>query len=320
MLFSQEYISLQNLEGEWKFSLGDKNEWSSTEYSDANWERITVPSAWEMQGFNGYNGFAWYRKLIKIPNEYKNESLILEMGYIDDVDEVFFNGIRIGGSGVFPPNYTTGYSARRLYSIPDHLIKYNNENLIAVRVYDDQMEGGINRGNVRLIAEKYPLKPFLNLQGEWSFKKGDNLDWRYNTGEEVGWDKIHVPGKWENQGYKRYDGIAWYQKVFVADDNFKQDRVVLLVGKIDDIDEVFINGIRIGHTGKFEPRSRQGEYTKAYLQLRGYLVPEGLIQEGKNNIIHVRVSDFYLEGGITDGPIGFIKQKDYINYWRSKKR
>ncbi|MGQ1785782.1 sugar-binding domain-containing protein [Saccharicrinis sp. GN24d3] len=315
----QDYKTLDHLSGKWKFSLGNKPDWKDRAFDDSEWDDIRVPSSWEMQGFNGYDGYAWYRKDINIPEEYRKESLVLELGYIDDVDEVFFNGQRIGGSGKFPPYYTTAYNAHRLYAIPEQLIYFSGHNVIAVKVYDDQMEGGINRGNVRLLAEKRPLKPFLNLQGEWNFRTGDNLEWRYDNGDGKEWGKIYVPGTWENQGYKRLDGYAWYQKTFVANDNFENDRVVLLLGKIDDLDEVFINGIKIGQTGFLEPGNRQGEYTKAYTQLRGYLVPEGVIEMGKKNSIQVRVSDFYLEGGITEGPIGFITQTDYISYWRKKK-
>jgi len=319
-LTSQKYRSLISLNGKWKFSLGDMPQWNAIDFDDSDWDQIYVPSSWEMQGFNGYNGYAWYRKQITIPSSIKNNVLVLELGYIDDVDEVFFNGKRIGGSGQFPPNFSTAYKARRLYAIPENLINYEGDNLIAIRVYDDRMEGGIIRGDVRLLAEKVPLKTFLNLQGEWNFRTGDNINWRFDTGEEAEWHKIYVPGTWEDQGYKHLDGYAWYQKTFIADDDFNKDRVVLLMGKVDDLDEVFVNGVKIGQTGFMEPENRQAEYNLAYQQLRAYLVPDGIIEIGKKNTIHVRVSDFYLEGGIIEGPVGFILQNDYISYWRNKKK
>ncbi|SMO72898.1 sialate O-acetylesterase [Saccharicrinis carchari] len=318
-LGAQQYKSLMNLEGQWKFSLGNKPEWAKPGFDHSAWEEIDVPSPWETQGFNGYNGYAWYRKFITLSAKHKEEKLVLELGYIDDVDEVFFNGERIGGSGQFPPDFATAYTARRMYPIPDRLIRYNSANLIAVKVFDQQLEGGIVRGEVRLLSEKNPLKTFLDLQGEWGFRIGDNIDWRYESDDADGWGSIYVPGAWENQGYKRYDGYAWYQKTFMANSNFNLDRVVLLVGKIDDLDEVFVNGVKVGQTGFMEPEREQHQYSLAYQQLRGYLIPQGLIHPDKKNTIHVRVSDFYQEGGIVEGPVGFIKQEDYIRYWRNKK-
>ncbi len=316
---AQKYSKLEDLSGKWKFSLGDNSEWKMPEFEDDNWTDIFVPSSWEMEGFNGYDGYAWYRRSIVIPNQYKEEALVLDMGYIDDVDEVFVNGIRIGGSGVFPPSYSSAYNAQRLYSIPQNIIRFGADNLIAVRVYDDQMEGGINRGDIGLLADKSPLKPFLNLQGIWKFRTGDNLDWRFEVPQKTDWNEIFVPGDWENQGYKHYDGFGWYEHSFNADQNFSEDRVVLLLGKIDDIDEVFINGIKIGQTGFMSPPSDRDYFGEAYRQLRGYLVPEGLIQIGKLNTIHVRVYDNRMNGGITEGPIGFIHQAKYIEYWRNRK-
>ncbi len=31
------------------------------DFDDSKWDKITVPSSWENQGFRGYNGYAWYR-------------------------------------------------------------------------------------------------------------------------------------------------------------------------------------------------------------------------------------------------------------------
>ncbi|WP_075590498.1 sugar-binding domain-containing protein [Labilibacter marinus] len=316
----QEYKFVKDLSGKWKFSLGNNPEWSKSNYDDSGWDKIYVPSAWEMQGFNGYDGYAWYRKTITIPQLYNKEALAIELGYIDDVDKVYFNGKKIGKTGDFPPCFATAYNARRIYDIPEYLINYDAPNTIAVQVFDEGLEGGIVRGDIRLIAEKNPLRPFMDLQGDWNFKIGDDLSWRYDTGEDGSWRKIYVPGNWENQGFKDLNGYAWYQTSFIANDSFSKDRIVLLLGKIDDLDEVFINGIKVGQTGFMEPEHRQREHTEAYNQLRGYLIPEGIIQQGKTNTIHVRVSDFYLEGGIYAGPIGFIHQQDYISYWKNRKK
>ena len=50
-----------NLATYWQFSIGDNPEWASPKYKDYNWEKIYVPAKWENEGFNGYDGFAWYR-------------------------------------------------------------------------------------------------------------------------------------------------------------------------------------------------------------------------------------------------------------------
>src|SRR5512145_1485934 len=111
---SYEKLSLlQSLKGDWLFSIGLDENWSSPSFDDSKWEKIRVPSAWEDQGFNGYNGYAFYRKKITVPASYKGRMLYLKMGYIDDVDAVYLNGHKIGSTGSFPPNYVTAYNANR---------------------------------------------------------------------------------------------------------------------------------------------------------------------------------------------------------------
>ncbi len=88
----QDLVLLVNLRGKWQFSIGINDEWTSTKFNDSNWESIRVPSPWEDEGFNGYNGYAFYRKAINISSNYKGRMLYLNMGYIDDVDEVYLNG------------------------------------------------------------------------------------------------------------------------------------------------------------------------------------------------------------------------------------
>jgi sialate O-acetylesterase len=85
-------VLLQSLKGSWLFSIGINEEWTSLKYNDSDWETVRVPSPWEEQGFNGYNGYAFYRKKINISSTYKGRMLYLNMGYIDDVDEVYLNG------------------------------------------------------------------------------------------------------------------------------------------------------------------------------------------------------------------------------------
>ena len=53
---------LFSLRADWKFSIGDRQEWADPNYYDSDWEEIYVPRRWERESFNGYDGYAWYRK------------------------------------------------------------------------------------------------------------------------------------------------------------------------------------------------------------------------------------------------------------------
>jgi sialate O-acetylesterase len=316
----ENLVLLQNLKGNWMFSIGINEEWISPKFDDSKWESIKVPSPWEDEGFNGYNGYAFYRKKFNVSSNYKGRMLYLNMGYIDDVDEVYFNGNKIGSTGSFPPNYNTAYNAERVYYIPEQYINFDAPNLIAVKVYDSFQDGGIVSGDIGLYGGKTSVNLEISLQSEWKFQPGDDLRRKESDYDDSGWGEIFVPAKWEDQGYRDYDGYAWYRKSFNYQTTNNNDKMVLLMGKIDDIDQVFINGILVGSTGNFPSRSGSdvsvGQEFEAF---RGYYIPEGLLKKNQKNVIAVRVLDTGGNGGIYEGPVGIISQTRYIEYWRKIK-
>ncbi len=326
----EDKIRLENqvldLSGKWKFSIGDDSVWASPDYNDWGWEEIKVPSSWENEGFHGYNGFAWYRKWFELPAEYSNSNLFLHLGFIDDVDETYLNGNLVGLSGGFPPYFLTAYNAARKYFLPKQLFK-DGKNLIAVRVYDTQLEGGITNGKIGIYKSGgkgetlTDLTPDVNLPKMWKFNKGDNLEWKEEAYNDSGWQNIFVPAFWEAQGYKNYDGFAWYRAKFYLPEEYESDKFVLMLGKIDDIDQTFVNGKLIGSIGdwNFVDKPIHFNQNSEWETFRGYFIPDNIIKPGEYNTIAVRVYDGYLDGGIYEGPIGLITQERYREFWKSRK-
>jgi hypothetical protein len=93
---------LIDLKGEWSFNTGDQAQWSRADFDHSEWQPIDVPSKWENEGFREYDGYAWYRTAFDIGSLDIDTPLFLKLGQIDDSDEVFINGRRIGSSGRFP--------------------------------------------------------------------------------------------------------------------------------------------------------------------------------------------------------------------------
>jgi len=296
-----------NIRGNWYFKIGDNQEWSKTNFDDSNWKKNYVPSPWEDEGYQGYDGYAWYRQKIEIPSSFKDRRLILELGYIDDVDEVFLNGVKIGQSGSFPPYYSTAYNARRLYEVPLNIVRYDGLNSIAVRVYDSQLGGGIVSGDIRIGASDISISPDINLTGTWNFNTGRNIN-------DSKIQEIIVPGRWENQGFYNYDGYAVYSRTFTIPANSIKNRMVFLAGRIDDFDQLYINGKFIGQTGDYEGR----EFSNKYTEFRNYFIPEGVLKPGTNTV-EIKVYDSTGDGGILEGTIGLISQDNFIKYWRMKR-
>jgi sialate O-acetylesterase len=133
------------LKNTWLFKLGDEIAWANPNLSDSGWYPIRVPEYWENQNYENYDGIAWYRSYFKVDSSWlRRDTLILYLGKIDASDEVFLNGVRIGGSGHFPPTPVSAKNLVRRYTFPASLLKTNN--VLAVRVYDDQQFGGIYSG------------------------------------------------------------------------------------------------------------------------------------------------------------------------------
>ena len=51
----------------WKFKTGDSVAYANSKFNDTDWPPIKIGAAWETQGYDKYDGFAWYRLHIVIP-------------------------------------------------------------------------------------------------------------------------------------------------------------------------------------------------------------------------------------------------------------
>ncbi|HEX4850344.1 MAG TPA: hypothetical protein VFV08_06030, partial [Puia sp.] len=155
-LFAQDLIIKEG----WKFKTGDEPQWSYANFNDSSWASIEVGKPWELQGYPGYDGFAWYRLHVVIPSSIKEKSFLKEkirfdLGKIDDGDDVFLNGSLIGHNGGRGGDIKKGpYDLPRSYmiSINDPRIKWDKENVIAVRVYDHGGDGGMYEGKYGISA------------------------------------------------------------------------------------------------------------------------------------------------------------------------
>jgi len=139
------------------------------------WSLLRVPGYWEREhggAIDKHDGFAWYRAFVRVPAEWRGEEVELQLGRIDDCDETFFNGVKIGSSGEREPYRTASEKARR-YRAGGSLVRAGKFNLIAVRVFDGGGAGGISHGPLRLSSRRGAI----DLAGRWLFRTGDDASW-----------------------------------------------------------------------------------------------------------------------------------------------
>lgn len=312
--FHQSRFSENQLEldGKWAFSKGDDPQWADPSFDHSEWASIKTGAAWERRGFKHHDGFAWYRRSFKISADVETKGLYLKLGKIDDADETYFNGVKIGATGRMPPEYATGWDAWRIYRIPPELIRLGKRNTLAVRVYDEGGEGGMMTYTQGIFASTLP-EPLLDLAGEWALSLVDNPSYQSGnvSAHEGEFAPIIVPGYWDTQGHKNFDGHAWYRRSFDWADSVRSGELTLLLGRIDDQDEVYLNGELIGKTGGEDPD------VKYWQKRRSYSFPASLLKES-GNLLLVRVYDEAVSGGIYTGPIGIMTAEDANSYWEQR--
>ncbi len=307
----------QNLQGKWRFEIGDNLDYADPRHNDSRWELLNVPSSWEDEGFPGYDGYGWYRIEFELPSQLRRKMLYLKLGQIDDVDRTYINGQFVGGHGDFPPRYRTAYDVGRIYELPSNFLNFGGKNVLAVRVFDMQGVGGITYGDIGIYSREDVLDLAIDLSGMWHFKTGDRMEWADPAFEDRKWKQIAVPLTWEQQGYPRHDGLAWYRKEFKVSRSLAREKLILMLGKIDDIDQVFFNGVKIGETGTFPIRVKdiKNEYNKE----RAYFIPPYLINLNGTNVVSIRVFDRGGKGGMYSGYIGIATRAAYMKYQKKKK-
>ena len=190
------------LSDEWAFKTGDDLEWKEPDAEISGWDSIRPTEYWENQGYENYDGYAWYRKSFYLPADFKTEpyiqdSFVVNVATIDDTDQTFLNGHLIGQNGTsLPPGSEIGdfenrqdtYARVRSYAlaIDDPRIEWGDSNVVAVRVHDHYGFGGINfpalsTGNEeeipRLNAGTRSIVDYLGLDlGKEPFRfSGNNL-------------------------------------------------------------------------------------------------------------------------------------------------
>ena len=53
--------STLELDGPWRFQVGDDPRWADPKFDDSSWQKVTVSQSISEQGFDPYSGYGWYR-------------------------------------------------------------------------------------------------------------------------------------------------------------------------------------------------------------------------------------------------------------------
>ncbi|MBN2806021.1 MAG: beta galactosidase jelly roll domain-containing protein [Prolixibacteraceae bacterium] len=297
-----DWSRITDLEGMWYFTVGDDMNWSKPDLDHSKWDKMFVPDNWD-EYYRNYNGYGWYRKTFDVTWIPEKGDLMLFLGQVDDVDEVFINGVKVGQSGSFPPNFQTAYNHDRRYLIPRDLLKKTG-NTIAVRVYDTANQGGIVRADRIGIYYDDDINLLMqDLSGTWKWSAYRENGMHTLHFDDKRWKSIKVPGPWDPS----FDGLAWYRNTFRFESKNQSGDLYLVLGKIDDFDKVYLNGELIGRTEYLDRYSRYNR-GNAWRLYRVYRIPKSQLKP--DNVLVVEVQDDQLDGGIYEGPVGIVNARD----------
>jgi len=120
---------------------------------------------------------------------------------------------------------------------------------------------------------------------QWPKGPADDSGWQAPGLDIASWASIPMSGIWESSGWLGLDGIAWYRTTFTLDAAEAKAGIVLGVGRIDDSDVTWVNGVQVGNT--------ENQYNLA----RAYAVPAAALHAGVNEVA-IRVVDTGGGGGL----------------------
>jgi len=153
-----------SLHGNWKIVESDVAEGSQYLYNDSLCREITIPGDWPnlLAKDKNRETTVWLRKKVHIGADLKGMSLHLFLGNIGVADETYFNGVLIGSTGSIPSEsqplaYHFALQMPRIYFIPESLLKFGSENVIAVRIYSHVISG--IHGNIHIAGSSNRYQP-----------------------------------------------------------------------------------------------------------------------------------------------------------------
>lgn len=119
------------------------------------------------------------------------------------------------------------------------------------------------------------------------------------------WSTINIPGYWEDQGLRDFDGVVWYRREINVPASMTGKPARVSLGRIVDADYLYINGALVGNK------------TYQYPQ-RMYDLAAGVLKPGKNVFV-VRVINYGGKGGfVPDKPYYVATENDTLDlkgYW-----
>lgn len=147
----------------------------SPSYDDSNWQRVSLPTAWEDWGgvWTVADGEGVFRVRFDANAELLGrDDVLLSLGTIDDFDSAYLNGRAIGKTDITVDKF---WQHDRYYPVPKGLLKAQ-DNVLVVRVFDHRGGGGFTGGpsDLKLTVDVPPMPNLYHPDFRTDTKLGDD--------------------------------------------------------------------------------------------------------------------------------------------------
>lgn len=140
--------------------------WSAASFDDSNWKMIELPRHFDRGNFILHDGAVWFRREFDLPDSLAGQRLVLSLGTIDDIDDTYVNGFKIGSTSV---KTATG----RTYILEASQL-HAGKNTIAIRIEDLGGRSGFTGKpeDMKISRNAYEQ----SLAGTWKYRIATSVD------------------------------------------------------------------------------------------------------------------------------------------------
>ncbi len=170
------------------------------EFDDSSWKSMNLPVMFDDTDLKGFIGSVWFRKSFDLPEELAGKSSRLFIGTLVDRDEVFVNGVRIGGK---EHQYLP-----RFYDIPEGVTR-RNCNTVVIRLCVENGRGRFTPDKDYMIFNE---KSCVRLEGSWKYQIGSKAGSCIPPTDFINWKSVGLYNAVTAPCHNfPIDGILWYQ-------------------------------------------------------------------------------------------------------------
>src|SRR6185312_8743968 len=99
---------------------GDNPAWAKPDFDDSQWTKIDFR---QMNSFGLMGGTRWYRATFQVPADFAGQDLAIGVGPIDQVYDVYIDGVRVGGYGSWAPAPHGPFPRHMVFPLPAGVLK-----------------------------------------------------------------------------------------------------------------------------------------------------------------------------------------------------